>query len=330
LGKPFKSSGQTTARVVCIVYLTMTVKKLFIFNLLIFIYPHVQAQTNHRYKDLVFPDVSIDNDISYNAAANEKEKKAYLFDLYQPKDDKELQRPLIIWMHGGGFKYSSKAAKNVQLWCKTFAQRGYVCAAVNYRLSKKNPVFNFDEFLKASYYAVHDLKTAVEYFRANAALYRIDPDKIILAGNSAGGIIALQAAYSSDEELAKLSNIQPDSIGLTKYSKPLKVAAVLNFWGAIYNPDWLLNARVPIVNVLGSNDGIVPPTHKSAPMFGGKDIHQKADELGIPNALNVFEGYSHELQKHFNPFFSGGKDTQQRWLEAGQFAADFLFKTIIK
>ena len=74
-----------------------------------------------------------------------RKKKAYLFDLFQPfKDDKEpLKRPLIIWMHGGGFKYGSKSAKNIQLWCKTFAQRGYVCVALNYRLSKKNTIFNF-------------------------------------------------------------------------------------------------------------------------------------------------------------------------------------------
>lgn len=305
-------------------------KSQFIFSIFIFSYANLQAQTHHRYKDLIFPEIIIARDLSYNIAANDKEKSAYLFDLFQPKDDGELRRPLIIWMHGGGFKYSSKSAKNVQLWCKTFAQRGYVCVAMNYRLSKKNPVFNFNEFLKASYFAVQDVKTAVEYFKRNATLYHIDPGKIILAGNSAGGIIALQAAYSSNQELARQAKLPEDTAAVNKPRERVKVAAVLNFWGAIYNLDWLKNARVPIVSVLGSTDNVVPPTHKSAPLFGGKDIHQRADELGIPNDLDVFEGYSHELQKHFNPFFSGGKGTQARWLDAGQFAADFLFKTIIK
>jgi poly(3-hydroxybutyrate) depolymerase len=307
----------------------MMVRNLLIFGVFLFFISNVQAQTHHRYKDLIFPDVSISSDLSYNTAAIDKEKKAYLFDLFQPKDDNELRRPLIIWMHGGGFKYSSKSAKNVQLWCKTFAQRGYVCAAINYRLSKKNPVFNFDEFLKASYFAVQDVKTAVEYFKKNAALYHINPNKIILAGNSAGGIIALQAAYSSNEELAGLAKLPGDTAAAGKPRERVKVVAVINFWGAIYDLNWLKNERVPIVSVLGSTDSVVPPTHKSAPLFGGKDIHQMADELGIPNDLHVFEGYSHELQKHFNPFFSGGKATQQRWLDAGQFAADFLFKTIV-
>jgi len=308
----------------------MTLKNLLIFSIFFFFQTNVQAQTNHRYKDIVFRNVNIDQNLSYDPAALEKEKKAYLFDLYQPKDDPEIKRPLIIWMHGGGFKFGSKSAKGIQLWCKTFAQRGYVCAALNYRLSKKNPVFNFDEFLKASYYAVQDAKTAVAYFKKNASLYHIDTDKIILAGNSAGGIIALQAAYSSNTELAKLTKLPADSIALNKPKDGVKVAAIINFWGAIYDLNWLKNRRIPMVCVLGSNDNVVPPTHKSAPLFGGKDIHEKADELGVPNDLKIFDGYSHELQKHFNPFFSGGKGTQQRWLEAGQFAADFLFKTIIK
>jgi hypothetical protein len=65
-------------------------------------------------------------------------------------------------------------------------------------------------------------------------------------------------------------------------------------------------------------------------MYGGSDINKKADALGIPNTLKVFVGYSHELQKHFNPFFSGDEGTQKRWLEAGQFAADFLYPLLFK
>jgi acetyl esterase/lipase len=288
---------------------------------------NVQAQTPHRYKDIIFADVSIDKDLSYHPVTDDKEKKSYLFDLYQPKGDNELRRPLIIWMHGGGFKYGSKDAKGIKLWCKTFAQRGYVCVGLNYRLSKKNPVFHFDELLKASYYAVNDVGTAVEYFKRNAVRYHIDPDKIILAGNSAGGIMALQAAYNCNEQLARLAKIPADSISPGEKQGNLKVAAVINFWGAMFNLDWLKNERVPIVTVLGGNDHIVPPTHQSAPLFGGEDISEKATALGIPNQLKVFDGYGHELQRHFNPFFSGG-GAHTRWLEAGQFAADFLYKTI--
>jgi len=305
-------------------------KKIFLFIPLLTFSIGIQAQTQHRYKDLVFAQTTIDADQTYKPNAPKDEKKAYLFDLYQPKDDNALHRPLIIWMHGGGFKFGSKSAKGVQLWSQTFAQRGYVCADINYRLSKKNPLFHFGELLKSSYYAVQDAKLAVEYFKRNAARYHIDPDRIILAGNSAGGIIALQAAYSSNAELAKMAQLPADSAAVNFPDERVKVAAVINLWGAIYNLDWLKNARVPIVTALGSNDGLIAPTHKSAPLYGGEDIHDKATALGITNDLKIFYGYSHELQKHFNPFFSGGKATQQRWLQAGQFAADFLYNTYYK
>ena len=280
-----------------------------------------------RYKDIIFTGATINKDLSYNPKADKKEKKSYLFDLYQPQNDHSTPRPLIIWMHGGGFKFGTKEAKGIQIWGKSFAQRGYVCAAINYRLSKKNPLFHFDELQKSCYNAVQDAKMAVAYFKLHHSEYNIDPEKIILAGNSAGGLIALQAAYSTNAELAKMAGINDSTANSHQI---LKVAGVINFWGAIFNPDWLKNTRVPIVSVLGSNDGIVPPTHKSAPLYGGIAIHEQADKFGIPNGLKVFDGYSHELQKHFNPIFPSGKGTQQRWLEAGQFAADFLYDKVIR
>lgn len=305
-------------------------KKLFLFALPLSLAVGAKAQTQHRYKDLVFNDLLIDKDQSYNPAAGKDEKKAYLFDLFQPKGDNEKLRPLIIWMHGGGFKFGSKDAKGVQLWSKTFAQRGYVCADINYRLSKKNPLFHFDELLKSAYYAVQDAKMAVVYFRKNAAKYHIDPDKIILAGNSAGGMIALQAAFSTNAELAKMAGLPADTAELDKPHGKIKVAAVINLWGAIFDLNWLKNNKTPIVDIFGSKDGLVPPTHKNAPLYGGLDVHNEANKLGIPNEIKIFDGYSHELQKHFNPIFPVGSGTEQRWLEAGQFAADFLYTTLYK
>ena len=300
---------------------------LIIGILCITLYANAQTTKCYRYKDIVFSDLTIEKDLSYAPNASPDEKKSFLFDLFQPSEDHSAPRPLIIWMHGGGFKFGSKDAKGIQLWSKTFAQRGYVCAAINYRLSKKNPLFHFDELQKSCYYAVQDAKEAVAYFKHHHIEYNIDTNKIILAGNSAGSMIALQAAYSTDAGLAKMAGITSTA---KKQHGVLKVAAVINFWGGIFDLDWLKNARVPIVSVLGGKDKIVPPTHKSAPLYGGLDIHHKADDLAIPNELKVFDGYSHELEKHFNPFFSGGKATQKRWLEAGQFAADFLYNSLFK
>jgi hypothetical protein len=111
----------------------------------------------------------------------------------------------------------------------------------------------------------------------------------------------------------------------------VKALAVINFWGALFDINYLNNARVPIVSAHGSNDGNVPLTEKAderGGIYGSMAIHNRADALHIPNDLKVFEGYAHQLQKHFNPFFAG-KDTQERWAEAGQFAADFIYAKVL-
>ncbi|MES2107203.1 MAG: alpha/beta hydrolase [Bacteroidota bacterium] len=278
-----------------------------------------------RYKDMVFPNIKTAIDLSYDTVDPSGKNKARRFDLYQPAGDSANNRPLIIWMHGGGFKFGSKDDKSNQLLGKFFAQRGYVVVTINYTLSKKFPFLNFEELKRSCYQGVQDAKQAIGFFKQHSHEYHIDPNKIILAGNSAGGMIALQAAFSTNPELAKFAGV-PDEGSHDK--ELLKVAGVINFWGAIFNLDWLKNAKTPIVNVYGSTDSIVAPTHKGPPLFGGAEIREKATALGIPNEVKVFEGYSHELHKHFNPLFSGGKDTQARWLEAAQFAADFLYKQV--
>src|ERR1700761_7343716 len=199
-----------------------------------------------RYKDSVFTDFVKTENMSYDPDDSLKKDKAHLFDLYQPKDDHASERPLIIWMHGGGFKFGSKEAKGIQLWCKTFARRGYVCAAINYSLSKKYPIFNFDEMKRSCYYAVQDAKSAMVYFKKHYKEYNIDPDKIILAGNSAGGMIALQAAYSTNDELAVFAGISSTTPGKNELPK---IAGVVNLWGGIFDLDWLKNAKVPVVNI---------------------------------------------------------------------------------
>ncbi|MDP9047150.1 MAG: alpha/beta hydrolase [Bacteroidota bacterium] len=284
-----------------------------------------KAQNLKPYKDLVFTDVTIDKDQTYDPAGPQDKMKVHRFDLYQPKGDRTTARPLMIWMHGGGFKFGSKDAQGIKFWCKNFAQRGYVCAGINYQLGKKTASFNFDQLQKSCFSAVQDAKMAVGYFRKHYREYGIDPNKIILAGNSAGGMIALQAAYVSDRDLAKMAGLHE-----TGQAGLLKVAGVVNFWGGIFDINWLKNARVPIVSVLGNKDRVVPPTHKDGPLYGGIDIHAEADKLNIPNNLKIFDGYSHELQRHFNPVFPAGKETQERWQEASQFAAEFLYSTVLK
>lgn len=149
----------------------MLKRQILAFCALLLVYTAIaQNPTGKRYKDIVFNDITIDKDLSYNPGTSEDLKNSYLFDLYQPQNDDVRARPLIIWMHGGGFKFGSKTAKGVKLWSKTFAQRGYVCASINYRLSKEHPLRHFEDLMRATYYGTQDAILAVAYFRDTIVL----------------------------------------------------------------------------------------------------------------------------------------------------------------
>ena len=302
---------------------------LSIIHILIGLIVFAQPKQLIKYKDFVFSEVLIDKNLSYSTDIPEGRKpKYYLFDLYQPSTDNSLKRPLIIWMHGGGFKYGSKKAMGVPLWSKSFARRGYVCAAINYRLSQKKPLRKFIDLAEGCYDAMQDVKKAVAYFKQHHTQFRIDTTRIILAGHSAGAMVALHSVYSSDAEMLKLIGSSDLREKPTTYN-PLGIAAIINFWGAIFNTYWLKNENVPIVSVHGKKDRVVPYTQHDSPLHGSYLIHKKADSLHIPNKLKTYDTYAHELQKHFKPFLIT-KATKRRWLEAGQFAAEFLWHELLK
>lgn len=279
-----------------------------------------------RYKGTVFNKVTVQSNLLYDTGKDVK-IKYHQFDFYQPETDSAKARPLIIWMHGGGFKFGSKNAAEIKLWGNEFALRGYAFAAINYRLSKKNTLFKFKDLVEACYDNVEDANKAIAFFKINSTRFNIDTNKIILGGNSAGSVIALQAVYSNSADIKNVIDSNKVIANTGNYN-PYNIAAIINFWGALFNTDWLMRAKVPIVSVHGRNDKTVPIDRKGVAFFGSLPIHKKADSLHIPNDIKIYEGYAHELQKHFNPFFYS-KPTKQRQKEAAQFAADFLYNTLL-
>ncbi len=299
-------------------------------NLLIIMPLTMMAQDSRpvKYKDFVFEEVLVQRNLMYKISPpTGSKKKYYLFDYYEPAGDSTSLRPLIIWLHGGGFKFGKKTSAGTPVWSKTFAQRGYVCAAINYRLSKEHPLKNFTDLVNGCAAAIEDVTMAVDFFKQHYRQFRIDTSRIILAGNSAGGMIALQAVYSSPWEMAQLVHRGDAAMPPDYKHNPQQIAAVVNCWGALFDTSWLQNNSVPIVNIHGQKDKVVPYDHQNPSLYGSLAIHRVADALHIPNKMNLFEGYGHELQKHFNPLFAGNK-AKKRWLQAGHFIADFLYEQL--
>jgi acetyl esterase/lipase len=86
--------------------------------------------------------------------------------------------PAVVCIHGGGFRAGKR--ESYDALCLKLAEIGYVAITVTYRLA---PKYQFPA-------AVHDTKAAVRWLRANAAKYKIDPDRIGTTGGSAGGHLA--------------------------------------------------------------------------------------------------------------------------------------------
>ncbi len=120
-------------------------------------------------------------------------------DLFLPKDDGKSLRPAVVVIHGGAWRSGDK--RQLRNLAEAFARRGYVAAAINYRLAPK-----------WSYPAqLDDCQRAVRWLRKNAKEFRVDPKRFGAAGASAGGHLALllgtrEVRDDSDPELKGISS----------------------------------------------------------------------------------------------------------------------------
>jgi acetyl esterase/lipase len=114
-------------------------------------------------------------------------KRELLLDLYVPADATKPV-PLVIWVHGGGWRNGSKDGIGR---AHELMKRGYAVASVDYRLSGE-AVFPA---------AIEDSKAAVSYLRLNAKKYGLDPDRFGAWGSSAGGHLVALLGVTNDVSL---------------------------------------------------------------------------------------------------------------------------------
>ncbi len=238
-------------------------------------------------------------------------KKLDLFlDLYTP-DDSLQKHPLLVLLHGGAFFFGDKGNRNMRVWCENFAKCGYVVASVNYRLGfaiSKNSI------QQCGYQAIQDAHAALRHLVANAEEYRIDPDYIFLAGTSAGSITALGAAFMNNENCPPFvtkNKLQKKCGSLhtsgNEHRDKVKIRAIANMWGAVYDLHELDGSRIPVVSFHGTSDKVVPFDHGFPfsgvrsklgermfdEMYGSQAIHRHLDTIHVRNKLYPLEGCGH-------------------------------------
>ena len=235
-----------------------------------------------RYLQPVFGSTAKTANVVYGSATNVRGVLETLaMDVYQPQGDTLSARPLVIFIHGGGFVGGDKGTSQfVTLW-QEFAKRGYVTASINYRLDTVM-------VSRAIVNAMHDARAAVRYFRKNATHYCLDTARIAIGGGSAGAYTSLSVAYvdkaSELQQLSGTGDVEGRS-GNLGYSS--RVRACLDYWGALLDTAAIETANDPPVLIIhGTEDNTVPFTHATK-------LDARASHLGLYHEFFPLLGEGH-------------------------------------
>ncbi len=145
--------------------------------------------------------------------ADRKEK----LDLYFPNGPSRPDRPAVVFIHGGGFTGGDKAEYRSASVSADLCRAGYVVVSCNYVLGPKDKPGVWPQ-------NIADCRNAVRWVRAHAKELGVNPDKIAVAGGSAGGYLALMVGLSDDQT-------GPGGDPAAKHSA--KVSAVIDFYGVV-------------------------------------------------------------------------------------------------
>ena len=263
----------------------------------------VYGQSSVRYDAEVFSSCEVKSNILYgHPLSHEDSTKNLLLDVYLPTGDTSTSRPLLVFVHGGGFKNNDKVGAFNARFCSGFAKRGYVAASVNYRLTKI--ITTHEEYFYAVMRAVQDVKAAIRFFRKNAARYGIDTSKIVVAGSSAGAVTALHLAYMQESMIPSFvdkhrsGSLEGDR-GNEGYSSG--VHAVVNCWGALTDSEWLKGSTISLYSIHGTEDTTVYfskiPSYRIF-RYGSASLNDAANRYGIPHGLRIFYNTGHTLDNN--------------------------------
>lgn len=219
------------------------------------------------------------------------ESAAQRMDIYLPANRSPAQTGSLILLHGGGWNSGSRYSLSAYIDSFKIRMPGYAIFNVDYRLVSSNTSFSAQE---------KDIKTAVDFIATHADAYKINTEKFVLVGVSAGAHLALLQAYK---------NILP------------KIVAVIDFFGpsdltAMYHNPW--NTMIPhlMESLIGGTpetnavyrdlspvsfiNAATPPTL----IFHGRQdyvvnisqsqiLQQKLQQAGVVNKLVVYKNEGH-------------------------------------
>jgi len=204
-----------------------------------------------------------------------------LYLVYPEEAKPSERRPAVVFIHGGGW-----GAGNPDQWfpqCRYFALRGLVGVSVNYRL--KSDITSVAD-------CVTDCKSAIRYLRRNAGKLGIDPKKIVVVGESAGGHLAAAlgtiAGYDEPGEDTSVSAV-PNALVLLN-----PITDLTTRWGeslgekatSLSPLHHVTTNTPPTLLIHGDADRVVDLQH-------ARSFHEKMIALGNRSQLIILPGADH-------------------------------------
>lgn len=276
--------------------------------------PTVQRQATYeveRIKDVIY-GYGYGHDIELDSTV----ETALMLDIYRPMDIAS-QRPVYMFMHGGGFVGGSKSNVNIEAMGEYFASRGWVFISIDYRTtahigqdaSKLAPqewinaaLQNLEANRSAQYIAMYmaqrDAKAAMRWVMANAEQFSIDENYIAVGGSSAGAITALALGVSNSDDFTKELSVEEDpTLSTTNLNESYRVNSIISYWGSSIKLD--LFEQIYGEQRFDSNDPKLFMAHGTLDNSPYTEFSNSMDLLSVYASLDVYaellplEGYGH-------------------------------------
>lgn len=230
-----------------------------------------------------------------------KDGLAMTFDVFEP--DRDANGAAVVFMVSGGWRSQWTPPAQTRLVLSPFLAGGYKGFAVRHGSS---PRYSIAE-------AVSDVRLAIRTIKRDAETYGIDPDRIGVVGMSAGGHLTLMLATTADDGDSRgTTSLKRTSSRIAAGVALVPPSDITNYvWGTPgLDPQYL---NYPGLDISREDAKAVSPLYFVTPddapclvISGGKDtlvlpeqgrwIHEKMDEIGVPNKFVLYEESGHGLE----------------------------------
>lgn len=221
-------------------------------------------------------------------------------DAYLPRDADAAPVPAVILVHGGGWTEGSRKREREVAFAKALARSGFGVFSIDYALGawSGRP---FESRLERSAWpqCLYDCRAAVQHVRANAARYGVRPDRLCLAGGSAGAHLAMMTALTG----SCMGGAQRPLVDCVVVSRGIfDMDRRLSHWlideAEVENP-LVLQAASPL-NFVGPNAPPVLAFHGTEDRIADPDkaraMAARLKQFGVEHRLVLVPGKGHELR----------------------------------